>query len=313
MENILTLEFFEILLASTVRMATPLLFVGLAELYSERVGLVNIGLDGLMTIGACIGFIGSYISGNPVIGILCGAFAGIALNMIFAFSTITLCAGQTINGMALNILAPALATYLYRKTFGVQATLTSAATIESLQIPVLSQIPVIGPVLFEATPLTYVAIACLLLTIFFFKRTRLGLNYRAIGEYPKACETLGINVIAQKYIGCVICGALSGIGGAFLITSYISSYSNGIVGGRGFIALAAVIFGGWKPMGILLAAMLFGFADALQLRLQLLLPNIPYQFLAMLPYICTLVTLSIWGKKNQGPKAAGKEYMRESN
>lgn len=181
----------------------------------------------------------------------------------------------------------------------------------NISIPVLCDIPLIGPALFQCTPLTYFSVILLLFTIFFFKRTRIGLNYRAVGEYPKACETLGIHVIQQKYIGCAVCGALCGIGGGFLVTGYISSYSNGIVGGRGFIALAAVIFGGWQPVNILLAVLLFGFADALQLRLQLVFQEIPYQFLSMLPYICTLAALTFLRKRRLGPQSAGKPYIRE--
>lgn len=307
------LSFITSLLASTFRMATPVFFAGLGELYSERVGLVNIGLDGLMTIGAAVGFVVGYTTGSPYIGLLGGMLAGILLNLIYAFCTVTLGAGQIILGMSLNILAPALATYIYRSYFGVKATLVSGPIIQPVHLPFLSDIPVIGPILFSMSPLTYLAIVCLFLTLFFFNRTRPGLNFIAVGEYPKACETLGINVMWQKYLGCIICGALCGLGGAFLVTCYISSYSNGIVGGRGFIALAAVIFGGWKPVGILLATLLFGFADALQLRLQLLLPTIPYQFFSMLPYLCTFAALALFRRKNQGPKAAGKAYVREMN
>lgn len=310
MSNILNLDFLNNLALAAVRMATPLLLVALAELYSERVGLVNIGLDGLMTIGACGAFLGGYITGNPYIGLLIGALAGIAVNMIFAFSTITLCAVQTVQGMALNILAPALATYMYRGYFGVDTTLKSGKTISNLSIPILKDIPILGYALGRCSPVTYMAIAILLITVFFFKKTRIGLNYRSVGDFPQACDTMGINVIRYKYIGCVICGALSGLGGAFLVTCYISSYSNGVVGGRGFIALAAVIFGGWHPVGILLATLFFGFIDGLQLRMQLIYPGIPYQFFSMLPYFCTLVTLAFLGKRHLGPKSVGKEYIR---
>lgn len=312
MSNILSIIFIQNLIVSVVRMATPLLFVSLGELYSERAGLVNIGLDGLMTIGACVGFIAATLTNNPFIGILAGALAGIVMNMIFAFSTITLRAGQIINGMAINILAPALATFLYREYFGVSTGLTQGPQMKTAAIPLLSKIPIIGPALFNVTPLTYLAVLLLLATSIFFKRTHAGLNFKAVGENPLAAESLGINAIRVKYLACVICGALAGIGGAFLVTSYMNSYSNGIVGGRGFIALSAVIFGGWRPAGILGATLLFGFADALQLRLQLILPQVPNQFFTMLPYLSTLLVLAFAGTKHKGPKANGQPYFREA-
>lgn len=311
MSNILSLVFIENLLISTVRMATPLLFVSLGELYSERTGLVNIGLDGLMTIGACVGFISGTLANSPFVGVIAGAIAGMVINLIYAFCTITLRAGQIINGMALNILAPALATFLYREFFGVSTTLTQGTLMENLAIPILSKIPVIGPALFNSPPLTYFSIIALVATAIFFRRTHSGLNFMSVGESPRAAESLGINVVLRKYIACCICGALAGLGGAFLVTCYISSYTNGIVGGRGFIALSAVIFGGWRTSGILAATLLFGFADAVQLRLQLLLPNIPNQFLTMLPYLCTLVVLALAKNKHKGPKASGQPYFRE--
>ena len=137
------------------------------------------------------------------------------------------------------------------------------------------------------------------------------MNYKAVGEYPKAAESLGINVIRMKYIACIICGGLSGIGGAYLTTCYISTYSDGVVAGRGFIALSAVIFGRWMPGGVLLAALLFGFTDALQIRLQVINSNTPYQLLAMIPYLCTLFVLAFFGIKKAGPAANGKAYFRE--
>lgn len=307
------MDFLQELLTATVRMMTPLLLVALGELYSERVGLVNIGLDGIMTFGASVGFMVGFATGNPYLGLLAGALAGVSINMIFAFCTITLSAEQIIYGMALNILAPAVSTFLYRMFFGIQASLIQGPSLQNIPIPLLSDIPIIGKALFDQTFVVYFMYFIVIVTMVFFNKTKLGLNYKAVGEYPKAAESLGIKVFLLKYIGCIICGALAGLGGAFLTTGYINTYSEGIVSGRGFIALSAVIFGRWMPSGVVLATLLFGFSDALQLRLQILSPSTPYQLISMLPYVFTLVALAVFGIKKAGPKANGKPYLREQH
>lgn len=311
MSIFLNAGFIQELLLSTLRMATPLLLAALAELYSEKAGLVNIGVDGIMSIGALVGFLVGYLSGSPWLGILAGALAGILINMIYAFCTITLCAEQIVYGMALNILAPAVASFVYRLSFSDTMSLIQGTAMEVMPIPILSSIPVIGKVLFNHTPLVYLTYLLVPLTAVFFNKMQAGLNYKAVGEYPKAAETMGINVISVKYVACIICGALAGIGGSYLTVCYTSTYSEGIVAGRGFIALSAVIFGRWLPSGAFLACLLFGFCDALQIRLQILSPGTPYQLLQMIPYIFTLLALIFFGIKKAGPKAKGKPYYRE--
>lgn len=313
MDAIMNVNFFVQLFLSTIRMATPILLVALAELYSERAGLVNIGLDGIMSIGALIGFLVGYITGNPFLGILAGAVAGIAVNMIYAFCTITLCAEQIVYGMAINIFAPALASFLYRSYFEDTSKVIQGISMDTLPIPILSEIPVIGPIFFNHSILVYFAYLLVPVTAVFLNKTKAGLNFKAVGEYPKAAETLGINVIRQKYLASIVCGALAGIGGAYLTICYTSTYSEGVVAGRGFIALSAVIFGRWMPSGVLMACLLFGFCDAIQIRLQLLMPGTPYQFMQMIPYLCTLFALAIFGLKKGGggPKANGQPYLRE--
>lgn len=309
----MNVNFFVQLFLSTIRMATPILLVALAELYSERAGLVNIGLDGIMSIGALIGFLVGYITGNPFLGILAGAVAGIAVNMIYAFCTITLCAEQIVYGMAINIFAPALASFLYRSYFEDTSKVIQGISMDTLPIPILSEIPIIGPIFFNHSILVYFAYLLVPVTAVFLNKTKAGLNFKAVGEYPKAAETLGINVIRQKYLASIVCGALAGIGGAYLTICYTSTYSEGVVAGRGFIALSAVIFGRWMPSGVLMACLLFGFCDAIQIRLQLLMPGTPYQFMQMIPYLCTLFALAIFGLKKGGggPKANGQPYLRE--
>lgn len=312
MDAIMNVNFFVQLFLSTIRMATPILLVALAELYSERAGLVNIGLDGIMSIGALIGFLVGYMTGNPFLGIVAGAAAGVAVNMIYAFCTITLCAEQIVYGMAINIFAPALASFLYRSYFEDTSQVIQGISMKAMPIPLLSDIPIVGPIFFNHSILVYFAYILVPVTAIFLNKTKAGLNFKAVGEYPKAAETLGINVVRQKYLASVICGALAGIGGAYLTVCYTSTYSEGVVAGRGFIALSAVIFGRWMPSGVLAACLLFGFCDAIQIRLQLLIPGTPYQFMQMIPYLCTLFALTVFGlKKGGGPKANGQPYLRE--
>lgn len=311
MSAVLNINFIQELLLSMIRMATPILIVALAELYSERAGLVNIGLDGIMAFGSLVGFLASYITGDPLIGILAGATGGIAINMVYAFCTITLGAEQIVYGMAINIFAPALASFIYKIYFGINSTLISATLMRVMPVPLLSNIPFIGPILFNHTPIVYFAYLLVPITCILLNKTKAGLNFRSVGEYPRAAESLGINVIGQKYLAAVICGGLAGIGGAYLTTCYISTYSDGVVSGRGFIALSAVIFGRWMPGGVLMAALLFGFTDALQLRMQVMSPDTPFQLPAMIPYLCTLFVLAFFGIKKAGPKANGKPYFKE--
>ena len=213
--------------------------------------------------------------------------------------------------MAINIFAPAVAAFIYRVYFGVSSTLAQGTIMAPLAIPLLKDIPFLGSILFNQTPMVYFAYLMVIFTAVFFSKTKAGLNYKAVGEFPKAAETLGINVISQKYIAAIICGAMAGIGGAYLTTCYVNIYSDGIVAGRGFIALSAVIFGRWSSGGVLLACLLFGFCDALQLRLQVMNTSTPYQLFQMIPYFCTLVALSVFGIRRAGPKSSGKPYYRE--
>jgi len=305
------MEWISGLLETTVRLAVPLLLISLAELYGQRAGMVNIGLEGLAALGALVGFLVCFGTGSVWLGLLCGALAGTAVNMIYAFSTIHLCADHTVYGMAMNIFAPALASFIYRVFTKNDSGLKMVEILAGVQIPVLKDIPFVGNLLFNQNPMVYITFALVIFTAVFFRRTRFGLDYRAVGEHPQAAATLGIRVVGIKYSGCIICGFLSGIGGAYITTCYSGTYIDGVVAGRGFIALAAVIFGRWNAGGILLACLFFGLCDALQIKLQVLGIGIPYQIFQGIPYIATVLLLSILGTKQVGPKANGQPYRRE--
>ena len=304
--------FISNLLLASVRMATPLIFLSLAELYSQRAGRVHIGIEGLAAIGSLVGFLVSLITGSPLLGVLAGAGVGILVNMIYAYATIDLCAEQIVYGMAINIFAPALAAFIYRVYFGAGSELVQVELMSTLASSLgITTGNFFTSLLLDQTPMVYLAYALVIFTAVYFNKTKSGLNYKAVGEYPKAAATLGINVVATKYVASVICGALAGMGGAYLTTCYTTTYVDGNVAGRGFIALAAVIFGRWTGAGVLLACLFFGFCDALQIRLQVGASGIPYQFFQMIPYLATVVVLAVIGMKKAGPKGVGKAYRRE--
>ncbi len=292
--------------------AVPILLASLGEVFSERAGLVNIGLEGIMAVGAFTAFAVGKVTGNLWIGLLAGMAAGVVVNMIYAFCTVTLCSDQVVTSMAINILAPAVALFGYNLFVGSNPDNATGAQMPSIAIPGLSDIPIIGNGLFNQSLLAYLAFLLVPIVWFFFKRFRAGLSFRSVGENPQAAETLGINVVRVKYVACVVCGALAAAGGAFLTICYTPIYTDGIVAGRGFIALATVIFGRWSAVGVMLASLLFGFFDGLNVALQASFQSAPVMFFKMIPYIFTIVALMFFGSKHGGPKANGKPYFRES-
>ena len=296
---------------SMVMGAVPILLAALGELFSERGGLVNIGLEGIMAIGAFVGFAVGKITGNLWVGLLVAMLAGVLINMVYAFCTVTLCSDQTVTGMAINILAPAIALFGYNLFVGSDSSNATGTLMESYAIPVLSDIPFIGDALFNQTLLGYLAFLLVPAVAWFFRSFRAGLSFRSVGENPHAAETLGINVIRTKYAACALCGALAAAGGAFLTLCYTPIYTDGIVMGRGFIALATLIFGRWNAFGVLGASLLFGFFDGTSVALQAQFQAAPIMFFKMIPYVFTIVALVFLGSRNAGPKASGKPYLRE--
>ncbi len=292
--------------------AVPILLASLGEVFSERAGLVNIGLEGIMAVGAFTAFAVGKVTGNLWVGLLAGMAAGVLVNMIYAFCTVTLCSDQVVTSMAINILAPAVALFGYNLFVGSNPDNATGAQMSSIAIPGLSDIPIIGNGLFNQSLLAYLAFLLVPVVWFFFKRFRAGLSFRSVGENPQAAETLGINVVRVKYVACIVCGALAAAGGAFLTICYTPIYTDGIVAGRGFIALATVIFGRWSAVGVMLASLLFGFFDGLNVALQASFQSAPVMFFKMIPYIFTIVALMFFGSKHGGPKANGKPYFRES-
>lgn len=310
LSNLLSLTFLTELLSSGLRMTTPILYTAMGEVFSERAGITNIGLEGLMVIGAVSSFIGVSLTGSLAIGVLIAIFCGVLINALFAYCVIYRHSDQIVMGMALNILAAGAASFVYRAVFGISQTPEKVEGFRQIRIPLLADIPVLGEVLFHQNLLVYLALILVPVCGFVLFRTRFGLHLRSVGEYPRAADSMGIKVYQTRFLGCVLGGAFGAMGGAYLSVAYMNMYVDNLVSGRGFIALAAVIFGKWKPKGVLLATLLFGFADALQMRLQAMSLGIPYQFMAMLPYLVTMVALICFVGKSVGPAANTVNYIR---
>jgi simple sugar transport system permease protein len=299
------------LLHSTLVAATPLLLAALGETLAERAGVINIGLEGILLCGALAGMVGSYLTGSPAVGMLFGGISGMVIALLFAFVTVGLGANQIVAGVAINLLATGLTGVLYRGIFGVTGQALIVTTFTALALPGLSNLPFFGAALFRHTFLVYLAVLLVPLLSFFLFRTRGGLQLQAVGEHPQAAETLGISVLKIRTLVLLIEGLLGGIAGSYLSLAYANTFIEGMSAGRGFIALAIVIFGRWRPSGVLAAALFFGGATALQFHLQALGSVLPYQFILMLPYILTLLALAFTAAKLPAPAALGETYTRE--
>jgi len=298
-------------IAADLRTATPILFAALGELYMERSGIINIGLEGFMLIGALTGSISSYFFNSAWLGVIMAALACGVLGLIYAFFVVTIKANQVATGIAINIFSLGLTTTIYRAFMGVNTSHPNIASFKNISIPLLSKIPILGQSIFNQTILVYLVLMLVPFTYYFLYKTSIGLKIRATGEYPQATDTAGVNIFQIRY-GTIIGGSmLVGVGGAYLSLGLLNMFTENMVAGRGFIALAAVIFGKWNPWGVLGAALFFGFGDALAIRLQVMGSNIPYQFLLMLPYIFTVAVLAGVVGKTISPTALGIPYKKE--
>ena len=292
-DTLLSTSFIVGLLASSVRLATPLLLAALGETFAERAGVLNIGVEGLMIVGALAGFLAGHFSGNPWIGALAGCVAGILLSSIHAYLSAILGADQVVSGLAINLLALGLAVFVFRAAFGIPASDPRSPTFESVPIPLLSKIPFVGEILFNQHAWVYLSWLLVPICYLVLYKTTWGLKVTAVGENPIAAEAAGVNVRSTRFVAVLIGGALGGLSGMTLALAQLGFFKEVMVAGRGFIAIAIVMFGGWNPVGVLVAALLFGAADSLQLRLQTVGVDryLPPQFLVSLPYLLTLLAL----------------------
>jgi general nucleoside transport system permease protein len=295
------------ILQSTVAMAVPLLLAAQGELLAERGGIINVGLEGMMLLGAFAAMAVTYFTGMPVLGVLAAWAAGLGLAALFAYVVIGNAANQVVTGIAVNLLALGLSGVAYRALFGVTGAALTVAGVEAIPLPILSSLPIVGPALLTQSWLGYLAFALVPVLAFFLYRTMAGLQLRMVGENPQAAAAQGVNVRLTRTLAVLGCGLLAATGGAYLAIAYAHTFVEGMSAGRGFIALAIVIFGRWSALGILAAALLFGFATALQFHVQALGWPIPYQFLLMLPYVLTLLVLAGYAGASRAPAALGTE------
>jgi simple sugar transport system permease protein len=291
-----------VLAASALALGTPLLFAALGELVSERAGVLNIGVEGLMLMGAFAGFLGCWATGSPLAGMAAAAAAATVLGLVFALWIVALDADQVVAGAALNILALGLTGVAYRAVFGVTGTALSVPTFQPLAIG--GDDPWLAP-LRQPLPV-YAALALVPLVWLVLARTRLGLALRAVGEAPEAAASLGISVDAMRVGAIAVAAALAGIGGGYLSLAYSNTFVEGMSAGRGFIALAIVVFGRWRPLGIVAGALLFGAASAGQFHLQAAGIAVSYHLLLMLPYVLTLAVLAFASGTAAAPAALGR-------
>lgn len=297
-------------IATTIRMATPLLLATMGGILCERSGVINIGLEGMMLIGALMAVFGSWYSGSPALGFLLGIVSGAAVAWVHGFVSISLRSNQIVSGAAINLIAIGLTSFLIRIAFGLEDQQRVVPYFDPSQIPILSQIPVIGPALFEQLALVHVSFLLVPVMWFILFRTHWGLAVTAVGEHPEAAASAGINPLSVRYICVLLSGAFAGAGGAFLSLGQLHFFQDEMIAGRGFIALAAVIFGRWNPVGGMIACLIFGAADAFQFRGQAIGTGIPHQFMLMLPYVLTLVVLIVAGGKSKVPAAIGMPFRR---
>ncbi|MFN6568574.1 ABC transporter permease [Dendronalium sp. ChiSLP03b] len=309
------LSFFSDYLVASLRLAIPLAFAALGGLYSERSGVLNIALEGILLTGAFSSAAATFYTGNVWVGVLAALIAGSLVGLLHAFLCVSLRVDQLVSGLAINLVAAGLTSFLARLVFS-GGNAQRLPGIEAIVIPGLANIPLIGVLLFQQDILVYLLLFLIALTTYILFRTSFGLTLRAVGEYPQAAVTAGVSVQRVRYWAVVMSGCLASLGGAYLTLVQIKFFTEGMSAGKGFIAIAALIFGRWHPIGSTSACLLFGATEALQLRIQALGANIPYQFLTMLPYAIAILALVGLAGKSTPPKALGVPYFpenRESN
>ncbi len=300
------------LLQGSLALSVPLIFGSMAGVLSERVGVVNIAIEGQLLFGAFASAMLASMTQSYWVGLIGALIAGALVAWILAVFSIRYQVDQIIVGVVVNMLVVGLTNFLYGTLMGDNpATFNQPPTFDKVSLPLLGQIPVIGQVLFNQTPiiyLMYLGLAAVFIALF---KTRWGLRVRAVGEYPKAADTVGINVYRTRYISVVLGGALAGLGGSFFTLGQVGSFGQNITHGAGYIALAALIFGRWNPLLAASAALLFGFAQNLQYGLAIIGSPLPSEFLLMLPYVLTVVAVAGLVGKVTGPAATGKPYNKE--
>jgi len=301
-------DFIVDIIAATLRIATPLIFATLGELFCERAGILNLGIEGTMFFGAFSGFAAASLTGSLWIGVLTALVGGMLAGWLMSLFSVRLGVNQHVSGLGITLLMTALSLFGFRVIFGESRVLPSITPFKQLSI--FRNSPILGEI-FSQYALTYIAIALIPIVWWVVFRTNFGLNLRSVGDNPEATDAAGINVYRLRTIALVIGSALMGVGGAFLSVAQLGSFTFGIVAGRGWVCIALIIFANWNPVRVLWGALLFGSVQALQSRLQLTGIKLPYELFLALPYIVTIIALTLAGRNASYPAALLKPYKRE--
>ena len=296
------------ILASGIRLATPYLYAAIGETFGQRSGVLNLGVEGQMLLGAFAAFYVAFTTGNLWLGILAAIIVGAVMGLAMAFVTINLHAQQGISGIGFYLFGLGMSDLLFQKLLGTVETVSGFAPIT---IPVLSDLPGVGEIFFSQNILVYIAFALVPISWFVLNKTTLGLQIRAVGENPEAADSLGVSVSRVRYFTIILGGILSGVAGASLSIALLNVFQQNLTSGLGFIAVALVYFGGWRPWGVLLGALLFSMVNSLQLWVQVLDIPIPSDIAVMMPYVLTILALVITVQRVRGPSALTKPFERE--
>lgn len=294
-------------------MSTPLFLGALGEVYAERTGMMVCAIEGIFLIGAWGGFIGTYITGSLLVGLLIAMACGVAMAALYGVITVYMKQQQVVTGTALNILAAGICAFFQRVIFGIPTTPLQIATLPKIAIPLLSKIPFVGPIFFNQNILTYLAYLLIPVAIFILFKTSLGLTLRSTGENPEAVDVAGINVNRVRFFAVLVAGAISGLAGSFYTVGYLGMFTTSIIGGRGWIAFAICFLGNWNPKGVVLGTLAFGFADAIAIYIQAVSGStiFPNELIIALPYILTIL-LTIFRNNFNVPAKLGVPYTKES-
>lgn len=300
-------------LTRAIMMSTPLLLGSLSEVFAERTGMMVCAIEGIFLIGAWGGFVGGYLSGSLVIGLLVACLCGMAMAALYGVITVYMKQQQVVTGTALNILAAGICAFFQRVFFGIPTTPLQISTLPKLALPLLSRIPFIGPIFFNQNILTYLAYILIPVSAFVLYRTSLGLTLRSTGENPEAVDVAGINVNRVRFLTALAAGALGGLAGSFYTVGYLGMFTSGIIGGRGWIAFAICFLGNWSPKGAVLGTLAFGLADALSIYIQAVTGStlFPNELIIALPYILTIL-LTIFRSNFNVPAKLGTPYSKEN-
>jgi len=300
------------MLVSSLVRATPIALAALSGMYSERSGVVNIGIEGMMLVGAFTSVVAASVTDSMLLGVIGGIMAGMVFGLLHAVLSIRFKVNQIVSGAGIIILALGLTSFLHRTVLELNTELNSPGpAIPAKLIPILGEIPVIGPLLFNQSPIIYALFVMIIATRIIMNQTRWGLRTRSVGEHPRAADTLGINVFKTRYVSVLISGAIAGLAGTYMAIGAAGRFNEGMTAGKGFLGLAAMIFGNWNPGGAFFGSLIFGFFDSWQEKLSILQVGIPVELLGMAPYLATMVVLAGIVGRARMPAADGQPYEKE--